>query len=198
MLEKGFFFPVKTFHLFNDRSSLGFQSLPDRSRKSVTNELFQELRKITSILLVQIIGDPYFFHHKSLTLLTIYKIWWNEKNLTVRSYLFSTFSFLVPSNSGSGCNGWSLRKRSSRMNSTVNQIPSGIQLSKNLTPKNLCTETFTPTVYFYDFRWMSRWAYISLLWPISRNEGIFPLPFSPKQSRWPPFFFPFWSRYFMT
>ena len=69
-----FFFPVKTFHLFNDRSSLGFQSLPDRSRKSVTNELFQELCKITSILLVQIIGDPYFFHHESLTLLTIYKI----------------------------------------------------------------------------------------------------------------------------
>ena len=61
MLEKGFFFSVKTFHLFNDRSSPGFQSLPDRSRKSVTNELFHELCKITSILLVQIIGDPYFF-----------------------------------------------------------------------------------------------------------------------------------------
>ena len=90
------FFSLKTFHLL---------SLPDRSRKSVTNELFQELCKITSILLVQIIGDPYFFHHESLTLLTIYKIWWNEKNLTLRSYLFLTFSFLVPSNSGSGCNG---------------------------------------------------------------------------------------------
>ena len=69
-----FSFSVTTFHLFNDRSSLGFQSLPDRSRKSVTNELFQELCKITSILLVQIIGDPYFFNHESLTLLTIYKI----------------------------------------------------------------------------------------------------------------------------
>ena len=69
-----FFFSVKTFHLFNDRSSLGFQSLPDRSRKSVTNELFQELCKITWILLVQIIGDPYFFNPQSLTLLTIYKI----------------------------------------------------------------------------------------------------------------------------
>ena len=100
-----FFFSVTTFHLFNDRSSLGFQSLPDRSRKSVTNELSQELCKITSILLVQIIGYPYFFNQESLTLLTIYKIWWNEKNLTVRSYLFLTFSFLVPSNSGSGCNG---------------------------------------------------------------------------------------------
>ena len=43
---------VKTFHPFNDRSSLGFQSLPDRSRKSVTNEIFQELCNITSILLV--------------------------------------------------------------------------------------------------------------------------------------------------
>ena len=35
---------------------------------------FQELCKITSILLVQIIGDPHFFNHESLTLLTIYKI----------------------------------------------------------------------------------------------------------------------------
>ena len=69
-----FFFSVKTFRLFNDRSSLGFQSLPDRSRKSVTNEIFQELCKITSILLVQIICDPYFFNHESLTLLTTYKI----------------------------------------------------------------------------------------------------------------------------
>ena len=74
ILEKGFFFSVNTFHLFNDRSSFGFQSLPDRSRKSLTNELFQELCKITSILLVQIIGDPYFLNHESLTLLTIYKI----------------------------------------------------------------------------------------------------------------------------
>ena len=35
---------------------------------------FQKLCKITSILLVQIIGDPYFFNHESLNLLTIYKI----------------------------------------------------------------------------------------------------------------------------
>ena len=89
MLEKGFFFLVKTFHLFNDRSSLGFQCLPNWSRKSVTNELFHELCKITSILLVQLI--TYFFNHESLTLLTIYKTWWNEKILTVRSYLFLTF-----------------------------------------------------------------------------------------------------------
>ena len=68
-------FGVKTFHPFNDRSSPGFQSFPDKSRKNVTNEVFQELRKITSILLPWIIGDPYFFNHESLTLLTIYKIW---------------------------------------------------------------------------------------------------------------------------
>ena len=35
--------------------------------------------KITLILLVQIIGDPYFFNHESLTLLNIYKIWWSDK-----------------------------------------------------------------------------------------------------------------------
>ena len=58
--RESFFFSVKTFHLFNDRCFLGFQSLPDRSRKSVTNEIFQELCKITSILLIQIIGAPFF------------------------------------------------------------------------------------------------------------------------------------------
>ena len=77
--ERFFFFGKNLSSL--QRSILSWvQSLPDRSRKSVTNEIFEELCKITSILLVQIIGDPYFFNHESLTLLTIYKIWWNEKN----------------------------------------------------------------------------------------------------------------------
>ena len=46
--ESGFFLQKP----FIDRSCLGFQSFPDRSRKIVTNEIFQELRNITSILLV--------------------------------------------------------------------------------------------------------------------------------------------------
>ena len=37
------------------------------------------------------------------------------------------------------------------MNSTVYDIPGGMQLSKNPTPENLWTETFTLTVYFSDF-----------------------------------------------
>ena len=36
------------------------------------------------------------------------------------------------------------------MNSTVYDIPSSMHLSKNLTPENLSTETFTLTVYFYE------------------------------------------------
>ena len=80
LCSKNVFFSVKTFHPFNDRSSLGFQSLPDMSRKSVTNEIFQELCIITSILLVSIIGDPYFLNHESLTFLTIYKNMMKWKN----------------------------------------------------------------------------------------------------------------------
>ena len=82
-----------------------------------------------------------------------------------------------------------MRKRSLRIKSTVYDIPSCMQLSKKSTPIFLCTQTFTLTYYFYDFLRMTRWGYISLWWPIFRNLGIFPLPFPPKQSRWPPNFF---------
>ena len=50
-------------------------------------------KKFKPAKLLWIISDPYFFNHESLTLLTIYKIWQNEKNLTVRSYLFFLIFF---------------------------------------------------------------------------------------------------------
>ena len=57
--RESFFFGKNLSSL--QRSMLSWvQSLPDRSRKSVTNEIFEELCKITSILLIQIIGDPFF------------------------------------------------------------------------------------------------------------------------------------------
>ena len=73
-----------------------------------------------------------------------------RKSIHCHSYsIHSEFSFLVQSNFVSGCNRKSLRKHSSRMNSTVNDIPSGMQLSKNPTSKDLCPETFTLTVIFF-------------------------------------------------
>ena len=49
MLKKVFLFFLQK--PFIDRPCLRFQSFPDRSRKNVTNEIFQELRNIASTLI---------------------------------------------------------------------------------------------------------------------------------------------------
>ena len=159
MLEKVFFFVL--LKPFIDRACLGLQSFPDRSRKNFprASQHHIDLDHRRPLFEKKI-------SYSSYNLQNMMK--W--KNHNVRSYLlFFNFSFLVSWIPEVFITYSALRKRSLRINSTVYDIPSGMQLSKKNPVIFLCTETFTLTYDFHDFRWMGRRGYISLGWPICRN-----------------------------
>ena len=92
MLEKVFFFLHRDLHNFNDGPVLCSSPSPTGHAKTWQTKIsksFATSRRLYSFRS----SVTRFFNHESLTLLTIYKIWWNQKNHTVRSYLFF-FNFL--------------------------------------------------------------------------------------------------------